>query len=243
MDNKRFSGKLGEEYDSIKLVWPYYNKLKLIMGKFIKEFFTKSNLKKIHILEIGCGTGDATKIILESDNRIRITAVDNEPILLNKAKENLRAYIEKNRLKLINEDALDYIKKCKSESFDVFASSFVLHNLNKKYRHKILLEIFRILKKEGLFITTDKYVLDDEVEDNKLFDVQMKKFDVFDSMGKSKLKKELLEHEAKDRSPDFLMKEKESIDEMKNIGFKNVNILHREKREGVIAARKFSTFK
>lgn len=233
MNHKRFSRKLGEYYDKIKIVWPYYHKLRIIVGKKIKEFTRRSKLDEIKVLEIGCGTGDLTKIILKSSDKIKIVTIDNEKIFINQLKKN-----QDPRLKIIKGDALITLTKMKSSSFNIFASSFVLHNFDKKYRHKVLLEIFRILKDDGFFITADKYVVNNALQDKKRYYQQIKKLNIFDKIKMTKLKKELIEHEEKDRSFNYIMREKDSIKEMKSISFKEIKIINRIKREAVLIARK-----
>ena len=75
--NKRFHGKAGTEYELLfKLACPHFEELENNLGNAIKKYFQNSNMQKIKVLEIGCGPGYTTLIILNSDKRTKIVAVE-----------------------------------------------------------------------------------------------------------------------------------------------------------------------
>ena len=110
MEAKRFHGKIGEDYELFKLACPHFDDLQNTIGKTIKDYFKKANEKEINVLEIGCGPGYTTEIILNSDKRTKVFAVDNEPVMISKAKIVLNNFIKNNRVKLIEADALEFLK-------------------------------------------------------------------------------------------------------------------------------------
>jgi len=238
VQEKRFKGMIGSDYDSIKLAWPYYDKLRNLMGQAITQYCQKISQTEINALEVGYGTGDGTAIVLEANKKIKLLAVDNEELMFKKARERLRSYILEGRLSLYTEDALSYLKKSNSNSFNVFSSTFVLHNLGKQERYELLKDIFRVLKEGGLFIAADKYVADNKKKDEELYEKQIKRLKIFDKLGKTYLKKQLIEHEMKDRSPEYIMVEGESRKEMEKIGFRKIQTIKRIKREALISAEK-----
>ncbi|MCK5026765.1 MAG: class I SAM-dependent methyltransferase, partial [Nanoarchaeota archaeon] len=156
MEEKRFSGKIGEEYELFRLACPHFQELENTLGRIIREQFQDKSFEEIKVLEIGCGSGYTTLIILNSNNRTRIVAVDNESVMIEQAKEILNEFVENNRVELIEGDALEFLKKQDSDSFEVFASGFTLHNFTKNYRGKVIKEIYRVLKPEGIFVNADK---------------------------------------------------------------------------------------
>jgi len=102
------------------------------------------------MLDIGCGSGE--KSIRYFSNAKKIVMLDNEPEMLNKAKANVdKYYISKTKLKYEfmlgdADNKLDF----PDESFDLVVSRHCGANMK---------EIYRVLKKGGVFISED---VDDE---------------------------------------------------------------------------------
>jgi len=236
LNERRFKGKFTDNYEFVMSTFSYYPKFRTLTAEFLNKFL-KNNKKKI-ILEIGCGTGDLTKEVLNLNKNIMIFALDIEPEMINKAKERLKNY-KSNKLSLITQDALDYLKNLKDESLDLIISSFTLHNFNKEYRNKVLREIFRVLKISGKFINTDKYALDDASKDKEFFDKQIKKIkNLLQSPKYVDLREMLIKHEHEDIRLDYIIREGDYINQLKGLGFKSIKNLFRENREAIITAEK-----
>lgn len=60
------------------------------------------------ILEIGCGAGYAIQTIIGKNNRCAIDAIDFSAMMLKKAKQNTRRFIESNRIRFIKGDFCDH---------------------------------------------------------------------------------------------------------------------------------------
>lgn len=114
-----------------------------------------------HWLELGCGSGSATRPVLETFPRARVTALDLSSPYLKVAQDNLRRY---SKVNFLQGDAtnLDF----KNETFNVVYSVFVLHELPKAERGALLREAFRVLKPGGLLVIADSLQMDDEPELN-----------------------------------------------------------------------------
>ena len=239
MEDKRFHGKAGEEYELFKLVCPHFKELENALGKTVKEQFQDNELKEIKVIEIGCGPGYTTLIILESDDRTKIVAVDNEPVMIEQAKEILKDFINNNRVELIEADALEFLKKQSSDSFDVFASGFTLHNFPKEVREKVIKEIYRVLKPEGVFVNADKYALDNESEHKQSLNWQLQQFkEKYSQIKRPDLIQEWTSHYLEDDKPRMIMKESESMKSMSKIGFKDIKIVFRKQMDAVLLAKK-----
>lgn len=239
MEDKRFHGKAGEEYELFKLACPHFEELENTLGKIIKEQFQDKNTSEIKVLEIGCGPGYTTLIIFDSDRRTKIVAVDNEPVMIEQAKEILNDHIKKNRVKLIYGDALEFLQKQSSDSFDVFASGFTLHNLPKDFREEVIKEIYRVLKPEGIFVNADKYALDNESEHKQSLHWQLQQFkEKYSPINRQDLIEEWTNHYLEDDKPNIIMKESDSMKSMNKIGFNDIKIVFRKQMDAVLFARK-----
>ncbi len=238
MNDKKFHGKLGEDYELFKLACPHFDDLQNTVGKTVKDYFKNKKESKIDVLEIGCGPGYTTEIILNSDKRTKVIAIDNESVMIEQAKIVLNNYI-KDRVKLIHADALEFLKKQNANYFDAFTSAFTLHNFHKDYRRKVLEEIYRVLKPEGIFVNGDKYAADDKRKHKAAFEWQMQEFKIqYTKINRLDLIEEWTKHYEEDNKPNLIMKEGEAIQLMKNIGFKDVKIIFRKHTDAVLSAKK-----
>ena len=238
MDQKRFSGKVGEEYELFKMVCPHYDELQEAIGYAIASRFKDSDNSEIKALEIGCGSGYTTSIVLDSDKRVNVTAIDNEPIMIDQARDVLKNYVSENKVSFREVDALSYLKSCSEDSYDIFFSAFSLHNFSQEYRSDLIREIYRVLKKGGLFVNGDKYAKDNLSDHEEDLKWQVAQFDLYDKIGKPELKKEWTQHYLEDEHPDILMREGEAIDEMGQIGFRDIKNIFRDHMESIIMATK-----
>lgn len=128
------------------------------------DFLLKQAVKKIEmpqnasftILDLGCGTGNLTKLIREYYPNAVIYALDYSPAMINKA-------IQKNiaDVKYIQCDMFD-IEKEHLPLFDVVISSFVFHNLNSTREHQCAYRLINThLSIKGKFILVDLIELSD----------------------------------------------------------------------------------
>src|SRR3989344_2016907 len=100
------------------------------------------------VLEIGCGDGEFTKRI--ADGKIKITATDITPTVINRARNTLK--LPRVRFTVKNAERLDY----KDNSIDVVCGISILHHLNTE---RALKEAYRVLKPGGrLFFTEPNLV-------------------------------------------------------------------------------------
>ncbi len=237
MSNQRFQGKAGEEYQLFKLACPHYDELERVVGEVIAKRYSNSEQKIIGALELGCGPGYTTSVILSADSRIRVKAVDNEPVMISQARTCLEDYVKEGRVELVEQDALTYLQSLEDESVDVFASGFTLHNFDNEYRNQVLNEVYRIMKKGGLFVNADKYARDEEHNEDLQWQLQQFR-EKYDAIGRPDLKEEWTKHYLEDEAPKVIMLEEEAIAEMKKIGFSSIDILLRKKMEAILSCQK-----
>lgn len=104
------------------------------------------------VLEIGCGTGIFTEKIAATG--ADIAAVDISPDLINKARKNVE---DPNvSFYIANVENMDF----EDNSFDSVVGSSILHHLNVE---PALLEIRRLLKKEGRIAFTEPNMMNPQI--------------------------------------------------------------------------------
>lgn len=236
--DERFSGKIGEEYELLKMSYPHYDELQNVVGTTIKEKFASFAGEEIKVLEIGCGTGITSKVILDAEERVHLVALDNEKLMLSQAKEKLSDERYKDKIDFVEADALKYLQSLENESLEVVASGYVLHNLKSDIRDMIISEIYRVLKKEGIFINADKYAFDDKAEHERSYKEQIERFDVYDTIGRSDYKEEWIKHFAEDNKDEVIFREGEATKFLEKIGFRNVKTAYRKYMDAVIVGTK-----
>lgn len=112
-------------------------------------------------LELGSGTGAATRPVLETFPSAKVTSIDLSSPYLKVAQENLRDY---EKVDFVQGDATDL--SFKPETFDAIYSVYVLHELPLKERENLVREAYRVLKPGGVLILADSLQIDDEPDLN-----------------------------------------------------------------------------
>ncbi len=110
-------------------------------------------------LEIGCGAGSATRAVLETFPRAHVTAVDLSEAYLKVAQDNLRNYPH---VDFVQANGTDL--PFKDESFETVYSVYMLHELPRDVRSKVVREAYRILKPGGLLLFADSLQMGDTPE-------------------------------------------------------------------------------
>jgi tRNA (cmo5U34)-methyltransferase len=236
MTDIRYSKDIEED----TLFWqvvPHYSDAQNTITQVIQKEFGGRTQTDVQILEIGCGTGLTTEKILTADPRIVLTAIDNVDYIAEEARKRFAEQGATN-LTILCADALEYLKQCAEGSFDAVVSALVLHNCTEEYRNQVFREVFRVLKKDGLFINADKYAQDDEVEHAQALKWQLEEFKKFDALGRPDLKDKWTQHYLDDEKPGILLHEKEYVDRLRALGFSGLEKVFRFQMEAVYVAKK-----
>jgi len=232
-----FRGLLAEEYDLLRLMCPNSIKLAAMIGHKISHI--DSRQKTLSGFEIGCGTGICTNYILKSNQNINLIAVDNSAQMLLQAKKILEQEVAHGQLKLIENDALAQIKITPSQSVDFVASNYAIHNFYISYRHEVLREILRILKPGGIFINGDRFAFDDSVHHLEGTQSLIRDwFRLFKKIDRIDLLEDWITHLMSDESSHILMQFNHSINELKDLGFTEINVDFRDGVDTLICAYK-----
>ena len=105
-----------------------------------------SSITYSNFLDLGCGTGEMIKIILASDKKKKASGIDISPKLIEVAKKKLPQAVD---LRIGDSENLPY----PNEFFDVVYCNDSFHHYPNP--DNVISEVFRVLKKEGIFIICD----------------------------------------------------------------------------------------
>ena len=191
-----------------------------IWKKNLIQMMNPTSKKKL--IDVGCGTGDITKLYLEyTNNNSTILCVDSNINMIKECKKNLKKY--KNiKWKVCNAERLNV----PDNSFDLYTISFGLRNT--KDIDRSLKEAHRVLKKGGRFLCLEF----SKIENNNL-DFLYKNY--------SKLIPKIGEIVVGEKKPyEYLVKsienfisQKQLIEKMNNNNFKNCK--YRNLSGGIVA--------
>ena len=134
-------------YDGLLSFYPY----KELMSYMVE--LTKTNIgdKKADVLDLGCGTGNFTYLLLDSETTSlnSVTCIDGSKAMTNRARKKLA---DKN-VEVITAYIDKYLADVKNQQYDVVVMINVLYAQPKQ---RLLLEnVSKILKKGGLLIVAD----------------------------------------------------------------------------------------
>ena len=229
--------KIAEEYDLLRMAVPHHDEFQQQVGIEISRYINRvsyESKERLAIIEIGSGTGITTAEIIASAPDAVLTCIDSEEVMLDQArKKDINGDIT-----YISKDAYEYLQSLEEESHDIVASAYTLHNMASEHREQIIREVFRVLKPNGLFINADKIAHSDEKEYQNAYNKQIALLDVFDSVGKTELKNEWVEHYKLDNESDIRVMEDELEKLLERVGFTDIETVWRKLLEAVIVAHK-----
>lgn len=127
----------------------------------LKEKFSFSNGEGLNFLELGCGTGRATRFISLAFPKAKITCIDLSPYYLRAASSRLQKHVNISFLQGLAENL-----NMKDETFDAIYSAYLFHELPEKARAQVLQEGRRLLKKSGIYLIADSLQMNDDPELN-----------------------------------------------------------------------------
>ncbi len=135
--------------DMLERSVPFYKK-----SQKITEFFALKNLKEDAILyDLGCSTAT---LLLNIHRKLKVNAtligLDNSDAMLAQAKRKCEAY--RANIEVLNKDILEYEYK----KADVFVSNYTLQFIRPLVREELVKKIADSLKKEGVFIFSEKVI-------------------------------------------------------------------------------------
>ncbi len=237
-----FDGPIGDEYTMLRLICPAAADMSRQVGAFVRGWQRPDAVNQtepLEVLEIGCGTGITSCALLDARNDLVITAVDIAPAMLAQARVNLAGALGRGRIRLVENDALDFLRGLESDSVDLVASGYALHNFEQSYRQQAVREVLRVLKPGGVLVNGDRYALDDTLEHlNVVQDEVRQFFKVFRELDRLNLLEQWIVHLYSDESPDHVMRLGAALADYQSAGFDPVTVHDRHQNNALVSAQK-----
>ena len=145
---KQFFDSMVDEYNhAIELCVPRYDEMLWAI-----MFYLPSDWKPINILELGCGSGNLSTLIMKTFPHAHLSLIDQSEKFLNSCQLRLRKY------KTIQYIRGDFSKmKFASHSFDLVVSSIAIHHLIDKEKVGLFTNIHQWLRPGGVLAFADQY--------------------------------------------------------------------------------------
>lgn len=233
-----FSGVIGQDYQLLKLISPGSVEMSRQVGRAVGEFCQQSTVS-VELVELGGGTGITTLSILSANERVKVLSVDNEPTMQLQAKQHLQQWAEAGRLEFCGDDALTALQAMQSDSVELVASAYTLHNFEAEYRKQVLGEIYRILKPGGWFINGDRYALNDISAHTRSTQKEVEGyFKILTKIDRLDVLEHWVIHLFSDEAENHVMREAFALQQMADTGFKQINLSHRQEVNALVTAVK-----
>jgi tRNA (cmo5U34)-methyltransferase len=197
--------------------------LSTIDAKISLELTTESAKRIVpeakNLLDIGCGAGNYTLMMLSKIKNLNCTLVDLSKPMLDRAFERVSKETG-GEVKLIQGDIREILLG--GNYFDIILAGAVLHHLRDDADwEKTFGKLFRILKPGGCIMISDLVTQETSVLNDYIWE---KYGDYLENLGGKEYRTKVLDYVAQEDSPRSLNYQLELI---KRTGFKNVEILHK----------------
>lgn len=175
--------------------------------------------KAEQLLDIGCGAGNYSLKMLSKLPNLECTLVDLSRPMLSKAFDRVSEQTNKN-VHVVQGDVREV--PLKQNHFDIILAGAVLHHLRDDQDWETTFKkIFDLLKPGGCLMISDLITQDSEI----LSEYTWERYgDYLENIGGKEFRKKVLDYVAKEDSPRSMNYQ---LDLMKKVGFKKVEILHK----------------
>ena len=194
-----------------------------IDAKISLELITEASKRIVpnaeNLLDIGCGAGNFTLMMLSKIKSLNCTLVDLSKPMLDKAFERVSQQTN-NKVTISQGDIREV--GLPENSFDIILAGAVLHHLrDDKDWETTFSKLFKLLKPNGCLMISDLITQDTEVLNQYTWE---KYGDYLESVGGKEYRQKVLDYIDKEDSPRSMNFQ---LDLMKQVGFKKVEILHK----------------
>lgn len=233
-----FSGVIGQDYELLNLICPLATQLSRLVGTAAATYSAQAT-DNLTVAELGGGTGITALSLLTASDKLNILSIDNEPVMQEQAKKHLHKWVVEGRLAFCGDDALTALTNIATDSVDIVASAYTLHNFLDIYRKEVIQEIFRVLKPGGQFINGDRYALDDISKHTRIIQQEVSGyFKVLTKINRLDVLEHWIVHLFNDESENYVMRESLTLDQLRDAGFSNIILSHRLEVNALVTATK-----
>lgn len=172
-----------------------------------------------NLLDIGCGAGNYTLKMLSKIPGLNCTLMDLSKPMLDKAIERVSSSTD-SAVEIFQGDIREV--PLRENHFDIILAGAVLHHLREGEEWEyVFAKIFRALRPGGCFMISD-LVTQDTLSVNEY--TWERYGDYLEGIGGKEYRQKVLDYVAKEDSPRSMNYQ---LDLMKKVGFKSVEILHK----------------
>jgi tRNA (cmo5U34)-methyltransferase len=197
--------------------------LSTIDAKISLELITEASKRIVpnaeNLLDIGCGAGNYSLMMLSKVPNLNCTLVDLSKPMLDKALERISQATNKN-VEIIQGDIREV--GLEENHFDIILAGTVLHHLRDDQDWKTTFnKLYQLLKPGGCLMISDLITQDTEILNNYTWE---RYGDYLELLGGKEYRSKVLDYVAKEDSPRSMNYQ---LDLMKKVGFRSVEILHK----------------
>ena len=232
-----FSSIIGQDYEMLQLISPAATEMSRLVGNTVSAY--PNTDEPLQVVELGSGTGITTLALLTAQDGIQVFSVDNEPTMQEQARQQLQQWVDQGQLTFCSDDALTALQQLASDSVDIIASAYTLHNFLNSYREQVIKEIFRVLKPNGQFINGDRYGLNDISNHTRAVQEEVSHyFKVLVPLNRIDLLEQWIVHLFNDESENHVMREAVALQQLQDSGFSAITVSHRSAINALVTAKK-----
>ena len=172
-----------------------------------------------NLLDVGCGAGNYSLKMIAKLPGLNCTLIDLSKPMLDKAFERVTAETDK-EVKIIQGDIREI--DLPKDHFDIILAGAVLHHLREDADWEFVFsKLFSVLKKGGCLMISDLVTQDIKIINDYFWE---RYGDYLEKLGGKEYRNRVLDYVEKEDSPRSLNYQ---MDLMKRVGFKNVEVLHK----------------
>jgi tRNA (cmo5U34)-methyltransferase len=198
--------------------------------ELVTEVSKRIKPNSFNLLDVGCGAGNYTIMMLSKIKNLNCTLVDLSKAMLDKAFERISKHTN-GKIRVIQGDIKSV--ELKENEFDIILSGAVLHHLRSdKDWEDVFNKLYIILKPGGCLLISDLVTQDNSILTEYVMEMYL---GYLEKIRGKEYSKKILEYIVKEDTPRSINYQ---LNLMKKVGFKSVEILHKNMCFGSFGAIK-----